>query len=101
VPTYEYQCEACRAQYELRQGFDAESTHVCEQCGRGVARRVLHAPRVLFKGTGFYVTDSRKGSSAVSDSRPDTAASEPAAESAAPSAAASAADAGSAAAAAG
>lgn len=68
MPAYDYECDACHARYELRQGFDAETTHVCEQCGKGTAKRVLTAPRVLFKGSGWYVTDSRKSDSATSDS---------------------------------
>jgi putative FmdB family regulatory protein len=68
VPTYEYQCSKCNSTYELRQGFDAPTEHVCEECGKGTAKRVLHAPRVLFKGSGFYVTDSKSKSSAAADS---------------------------------
>jgi putative FmdB family regulatory protein len=67
MPTYEYHCPACKKSYELRQGFDAETTHVCEECGKGTAKRVLHAPKVLFKGSGWYVTDSKGKSSAVTD----------------------------------
>lgn len=87
MPIYEYQCGACKAVYELRQGFDAETTHKCEECGKGKAKRVLHAPPVVFKGSGWYVTDSRNKSSAVSgeskgetsdDSSPAAAAPEPA-----------------------
>jgi putative FmdB family regulatory protein len=74
VPTYEYQCKSCKAIYELRQGFDAETTHKCEECHKGTAKRVLHAPPVVFKGGGWYATDSRGKSSAVSDaeSKPDS-----------------------------
>ncbi len=68
MPTYEYQCVKCKVSYELRQGFDAETTHPCEECGKGVAKRILHAPRVVFKGSGWYATDSRKSQSAVSES---------------------------------
>lgn len=71
LPTYEYHCPKCKSTYDLRQGFDAETTHACENCGKGVAKRVLHAPKVLFKGSGFYVTDSKsKSSVAVTDSAP-------------------------------
>lgn len=70
VPTYEYHCSSCDATYELRQGFDAASEHLCEECQKGTAKRVLHAPRVLFKGSGFYVTDSKSKSSAASDPSP-------------------------------
>src|SRR5206468_2020384 len=69
LPTYEYHCPKCKATYELRQGFDAETTQKCEACGRGVAKRVLHAPPVVFKGSGWYVTDSKSRSAAVSDSK--------------------------------
>ena len=73
MPTYEYHCPKCKATYELRQGFDAETTHKCEECGKGVAKRVLYAPPVVFKGSGWYVTDSKGKSSAISDSRSDSA----------------------------
>ena len=68
MPVYEYACPACEASYELQQSFSAETTHPCERCGHGTAKRVLHAPRVVFKGSGWYATDSRKSSSAVDDS---------------------------------
>ena len=68
MPTYEYQCKSCKAVYELRQGFDAETTHKCEECGKGIAKRVLHAPPVVFKGGGWYATDSRNKSTAITDS---------------------------------
>lgn len=75
MPTYDYHCPSCNATYELRQGFDAETTHTCEQCGKGIAKRVLHAPPVVFKGSGWYVTDSRNRSSAASDSESPAAES--------------------------
>ena len=70
MPTYEYHCPSCKSTYELRQSFSAETTHTCEECGKGTAKRVLHAPRVHFKGSGWYVTDSKKSSSALADSKP-------------------------------
>lgn len=85
MPTYEYKCNACKKSYELRQGFDAETTHKCEECGKGTAKRVLVAPRVVFKGSGWYATDSRGKSSATAESdskgestetKPDTVAKE-------------------------
>lgn len=72
MPTYEYQCKSCKAVYELRQGFDAETTHTCEECGKGTAKRVLSTPAVVFKGGGWYATDSRSKTSAVSDSESKT-----------------------------
>ena len=76
MPTYEYECAAGH-RYETREGFDAPPAQKCLKCRR-IARRVLHAPSVVFKGSGFYVTDSRKpapngaeGSSA-SEASPDS-----------------------------
>ncbi len=68
MPTYEYHCPACNARYELRQGFDAPTTHSCEECGKGTAKRVLHAPPIVFKGSGWYITDSRNKQSALTES---------------------------------
>ncbi len=78
MPTYEYHCEQCNATYELRQSFSAENTHTCEECGKGRAKRVLHVPRVVFKGSGFYATDSRKSNGAVADNKPEPAEATPA-----------------------
>ncbi len=77
LPTYEYKCPSCKKSYELREGFSAETTHKCQECGKGTAKRVLHAPKVVFKGSGFYVTDSRGKSSAQAG---NAGASEPAPE---------------------
>ena len=73
MPLYEYICGACGARYEKREGFDAPARQSCQTCGRS-ATRVLHAPPIVFKGSGFYKTDSRGTSSASSDdgARPST-----------------------------
>ena len=63
VPTYEYRCDSCRRRYERRESFSAPSSHPCQRCKRGTATRILHAPTVVFKGSGFYVNDSRKSES--------------------------------------
>jgi putative FmdB family regulatory protein len=75
LPTYEYHCPKCNATYELRQGFDAETTQTCEECGKGIAKRVLYAPPVVFKGSGWYVTDSKGKNSATTDSHSDSESS--------------------------
>ena len=59
MPTYEYRCLDCSHEYEKREGFDAPALQSCPTCG-GTARRVLHAAPIVFKGSGFYVTDNRK-----------------------------------------
>ena len=62
MPTYEYACVKCGHQYEKRESFDAPARQRCPRC-RGASQRMLFAPPIVFKGSGFYVTDSRKGSS--------------------------------------
>jgi putative FmdB family regulatory protein len=59
LPTYEYRCEQCGNQYDKREGFDAPSLQTCPQCS-GTARRVFHAPPIVFKGSGFYNTDNKR-----------------------------------------
>lgn len=76
MPTYEYHCPKCDATYDMRQGFDAETTQKCEQCGKGIAKRVLHAPPVVFKGSGWYVTDSKGKSSARTGSHSESSSNE-------------------------
>jgi predicted nucleic acid-binding Zn ribbon protein len=59
----------------MREGFDAPARQTCPRCG-GMAKRVLFPPPIVFKGSGFYITDSRKGSQAtVSDSTTPSATS--------------------------
>ena len=62
MPTYEYKCTSCENRYETKEGFDAPSRQPCPKCG-AIAKRILFAPPIVFKGSGFYITDSRKGSS--------------------------------------
>ncbi|HEX5368376.1 MAG TPA: FmdB family zinc ribbon protein [Dehalococcoidia bacterium] len=64
MPLYDYKCTSCEHHYETREGFDAPSRQPCPKCG-SVAKRVLHPPPIVFKGSGFYITDSRKGSQAT------------------------------------
>ncbi|MEO7803291.1 MAG: FmdB family zinc ribbon protein [Actinomycetota bacterium] len=63
MPTYEYACTACERHFDVHQSFHDDPLEVCEVCG-GRLRRVFHAVGVLFKGSGFYSTDSRAASSA-------------------------------------
>jgi putative FmdB family regulatory protein len=64
VPLYDYKCSSCGNQYEMREGFDAPARQPCPKCGNE-AKRVLHPPPIVFKGSGFYITDSRKGGQAT------------------------------------
>ena len=73
MPKYDYRCSAGH-QYEKREGFDAPSVQTCEVCGIE-ARRVLTPPAIVFKGSGWYVTDSRKSAPSESASTATSGAS--------------------------
>ena len=60
MPVYDYECGLCHFNFERRQRFDEEPVALCPKC-QGKSRRVLHSVPVIFKGSGFYVTDNRKG----------------------------------------
>ncbi len=67
MPTYEYACAACGNRYEKREGFDAKPRQKCPKCGK-MAQRLLSRPAVVFKGSGFYKTDSRASKESSSES---------------------------------
>jgi putative FmdB family regulatory protein len=58
MPIYEYECDRCHHRFEIRQGFHDKPEAECPQC-KEKARRVFHPTPVIFKGSGFYVTDHR------------------------------------------
>ena len=57
VPLYEYQCPKCGHRFERIQKFSDPDPKKCPKCGAGKIERLLNAPAVQFKGTGWYVTD--------------------------------------------
>jgi putative FmdB family regulatory protein len=65
VPTYQYVCTECGGQIEAVQKFTDDPLTVHDACG-GRLRKVFSPVGIVFKGSGFYRTDSRKGSSASS-----------------------------------
>jgi putative FmdB family regulatory protein len=87
MPIYEYKCHQCGQKFEVRQRISEEPLKVHEDCG-GELERLISAPALHFKGTGWYVTDYAKSgkspSTSTSDGKSDTKSeskSEPAAES--------------------
>ena len=70
MPIYEYECNACRQRFEKLQSFSDEPIRVCPHCG-GETRRVLQPVGVIFKGSGWYITDSRKTSTGGSTPKAD------------------------------
>jgi putative FmdB family regulatory protein len=72
MPTYQYRCTECGEDLEAVQKFSDPALTTCPTCG-GQLRKVFNAVGVVFKGSGFYRTDSRNGSKrgADGDSGPD------------------------------
>ncbi|HEV2278063.1 MAG TPA: zinc ribbon domain-containing protein [Acidobacteriaceae bacterium] len=78
MPLYEYRCKSCGHQFEKIQSFSAPEEKECPQC-HGAVERLLSAPAIQFKGSGWYVSDyAKKGSSmkASADGAKDGAKSE-------------------------
>ena len=56
MPIYEYLCQSCQHQFEVKQKFSDDPILSCVQCGQAV-RKIISAPAIMFKGSGWYVTD--------------------------------------------
>ena len=67
MPTYAYACTECDHRFEAVQSFSDDSLTVCPEC-EGRLRKVFNAVGIVFKGGGFYRTDSRTGSSVTAGS---------------------------------
>jgi putative FmdB family regulatory protein len=82
MPRYEYKCEGCGEVFEIQQKFADEPLTVHEKCG-GHVERLISAPALQFKGSGWYVTDYAKGGngSKKSDGETKTPAGDSAAKS--------------------
>jgi putative FmdB family regulatory protein len=62
LPTYEYRCDSCAKNFDVVQSFQDDPLTSCPTCGSPV-RKVFGNVGIVFKGSGFYKTDSRSGSS--------------------------------------
>jgi len=64
VPLYEFRCRKCGHRFEVIQKHDDPHPKKCPKCGKRSIEKLLSAPAIQFKGTGWYITDyQRKGSS--------------------------------------
>jgi putative FmdB family regulatory protein len=70
VPTYQYTCTECGEPLEAVQKFSDEPLTVCPACG-GRLRKVFSPVGIVFKGSGFYRTDSRKSATAAASATKD------------------------------
>jgi putative FmdB family regulatory protein len=64
MPIYEYECSQCGARFERMQRFTDPPVEVCPEC-QGSVHRLIHPVGIVFKGSGWYVTDSRGKSSTL------------------------------------
>ena len=71
MPTYEYECTACGQHMEVFQRFSEDALTTCGVCG-GALRKVFHPAGIVFKGSGFYATDSRAPAKTGSGSKKDS-----------------------------
>lgn len=74
MPTYQYQCTECGENLEVVQKFTDDALTVCPNC-EGALRKVFSAVGIVFKGSGFYRTDSRSASSSSTPPAPAGAGS--------------------------
>lgn len=58
MPIYEYKCPTCQ-RFELFQSITAEPLSTCPTCGQPVERLISFNPNIIFKGSGFHITDNR------------------------------------------
>lgn len=59
MPIYAYRCQRCGVQFERHQSFDDDPLEVCPECGEPALRKLIQPVGVVFRGSGFYVTDNR------------------------------------------
>ena len=74
MPVYAYGCKDCGHAFDIRQSFSEDALTVCPECG-GDLRKKFNTVGVVFKGSGFYRTDSRAGASSADTASPAPASS--------------------------
>ncbi|HEY92517.1 MAG TPA: hypothetical protein G4O17_02080 [Dehalococcoidia bacterium] len=75
MPIYEYECKKCLFRFEVRKHFGEDGATPCPQC-QGDSRRLFSPAPIIFKGSGFYVTDNRKDHNESLSDKSDGAKSE-------------------------
>lgn len=66
MPTYEYECKSCGHTFDVFQNMSDEPLKVCPECGKELRRLIGGGTGIIFKGSGFYVTDKNKSSGGAS-----------------------------------
>ena len=69
MPTYEYRCESCGHEFEDFQSISADALVVCPKCSKPSLKRLMSSGAgLVFKGSGFYLTDYKKANTSTSAS---------------------------------
>lgn len=68
MPTYSYECKTCGYTFDVFQSMKDDPIKVCPECGKEVRRLINGGSGIIFKGSGFYVTDSHRPSTLSSGS---------------------------------
>jgi len=66
MPVYTYHCDACDHQFDQFQSFEEQPLEVCPKCGKSSLYKVYRPAGIVFKGSGYYVTDNRSSKSSLS-----------------------------------
>ena len=79
MPLYEYECENCGTRFERFQSIKDEPIRQCPECS-GLVHKVFHPAGIIFKGSGWYITDSKKSTSSAvtSESKSESKTPKPA-----------------------
>ena len=80
MPTYGYECKSCHHTFDVFQSYSDAPIKICPKCNMEVRRLINGGMGVIFKGSGFYVTDKKGGNAASSSketAKPSEAASCP------------------------
>jgi putative FmdB family regulatory protein len=79
MPIYEYECENCGNRFERFQSMQDEPVRLCPDCS-GKVHKIIHPAGIIFKGSGWYITDSRKSTSSAVTGETKTNGAAPKAE---------------------
>jgi putative FmdB family regulatory protein len=66
MPVYSYRCENCGVQFDRHQKFSDKTLTKCPECGEKALRKLFQPAGIVFKGSGFYVTDNRSSKNPAS-----------------------------------
>jgi putative FmdB family regulatory protein len=70
MPTYEYECKSCGYTFDAFQSMSDEPLKSCPECGKDIRRLINGGSGIIFKGSGFYVTDRGKGGGKDTEKKP-------------------------------